>query len=213
VSELVAGWEATADRLIADLGYAPNEVVADFATPQDGREISVRTEPTNLGRLLACAARAADPLGSELAAVNGGAIRVDDMIVGEVRQKDVLRILPYGGAIAHGRLSGTDLERLLRIGLDSNRGSGGYLQTTPNVSWTDGAPTLDGRPIDPGRTYEIALPAFLARGLEDNLAFLATAADWVEPEGMRGVDGSERNDLRDAVILFLHEGGRCEAGS
>jgi hypothetical protein len=30
---------------------------------------------------------------------------------------------------------------------------------------------------------------------------------------MRGVDGSERNDLRDAVILFLREGGRCEAGS
>lgn len=208
VAALVDEWEATGDALIAALGYAPNEVIADFASPHDGREISVRTEPTDLGRLIACAARAADPLASQLAVVNGGSIRVDDMVVGEVRQKDVLRILPFGGPIVHGRMSGRDLERLLRVGLDTNRGSGGYLQTTPNVGRADGGFTVDGAPLDSEQGYELTLPAFLAHGLEENLGFLA-AATYTELDGMRGVDGTQRNDLRDALILFLRGGGIC----
>jgi 2',3'-cyclic-nucleotide 2'-phosphodiesterase (5'-nucleotidase family) len=212
VAALVSRWEATGDALIAAQGYAPNEVIADFTAPQDGRQESVRARQTDLGALIACALRAADPLGAELAVVNGGSIRVDDQLIGQVRQKDVLRILPFGGPLVHGRMAGRDLERVLRVGLETNRGRGGYLQTTPNVGHAGDAFTVDGRPLDADRDYQLALPAFLAHGLEENLGFLSDAGTYTEPEGMVGVGGQSRNDLRDALILFLRAGRSCDDG-
>ncbi len=78
VQALVDEWEATAEALIQDLGYEANGELTDFEEPFDGREASIRTRQTNLGRSIACAMRAADTLGSDLAFLNSGSIRIDD---------------------------------------------------------------------------------------------------------------------------------------
>jgi 5'-nucleotidase len=209
VEALVEAWEATAEELIRDLGYDANSEIGDFAEPFDGREASVRTQQTNLGQSIACAMRAADTLGSDLAFLNAGSIRIDDTLVGSVQQRDVLRTLPFGGEIVHGRMRGEILEMVLDVGFGTNFGEGGYLQLTPNVVPTEQGYAIDGEPLDPGREYRVTLPSFLSEGLEDNLGFLADEASYEPLDDLRGVDGSVRNDLRDIWMLYLLGGAAC----
>lgn len=210
VQALVEEWEATAEELIRDLGYDANAQIADFDEPFDGREASVRTRQTNLGQSVACAMRAADTFGADLALLNGGSIRIDDTIVGSVQQRDVLRALPFGGEIVHGRMRGAILQMVLDVGLGTNISAGGYLQLTPNVVPTDQGYAIDGAPLDPEREYRVTLPSFLSRGLEENLEFLADEAMYYPLDELRGVDGSIRNDLRDVWMLYLLSGAACQ---
>ncbi|MDH3405180.1 MAG: bifunctional metallophosphatase/5'-nucleotidase [Acidobacteriota bacterium] len=206
---LVDAWERTAEELIRELGYEANSPVADFLEPYDGREAEVRTGQTNLGQSIACAMRAADTAGSELAFLNSGSIRIDDRIVGRVQQRDVLRTLPFGGEIVHARMRGAILEMALDAGLGANLGEGGYLQLTPNVVPTEAGYAIDGAPLDREREYRVTMPGFLSQGLEANLEFLADEATYEPLDDLRGVDGSLRNDLRDVWILYLASGAEC----
>ena len=210
VQKVVAGWEQTTEELIGSLGYAANSQVAELSELFDGREASVRSRQTNLGQSIACAMRAADTAGSELAFLNGGSIRVDDQLFGQVQQRDVLRTLPFGGPIVHGRIRGAVLARALDAGLGTNIGDGGYLQVTPNVVATADGYTIDGTPLDTEREYSITLPDFLSKGLEDNLGFLGDEASYEALDDLRGVDGSTRNDVRDVWMLYLLSGAPCE---
>ncbi len=125
-------------------------------------------------------------------------------------QRDVLRTLPFGGEIVHGRMRGAILKLVLDAGLGTNLNEGGYLQLTPNVVPTDKGYSIDGAPLDPEREYRVTLPSFLSKGLEDNLEFLADEATYFPLEDLRGIDGSVRNDLRDVWMLHLLGGAECQ---
>jgi 2',3'-cyclic-nucleotide 2'-phosphodiesterase (5'-nucleotidase family) len=139
---------------------------------------------------------------AEVALLNSGSIRVDDRLVGTVLQRDVLRTLPFGGEIVHGRFRGSLLKRILDVGLHDNLDSGGYLQLSPNLEERGGGYFVDGAPLDTSRTYEVVLPQFLSAGLEKDLGFLKDAGPYTSL-ALRGVGGQPRNDLRDVVILYL----------
>ena len=83
-----------------------------------------------------------------------------------MQQRDVLRTLPFGGDIVHGRMRGEILEMVLDVGLGTNLGEGGYLQLTPNVVPTDRGYAIDGEPLDPEREYRVTLPSFLSASIE-----------------------------------------------
>src|SRR4029079_5418710 len=88
---------------------------------------------------------------------------------------DVIRILPFGGTVLTADIKGSLLARALEQGL-ANAGHGGFLQTA-NVARTASGWTVGGQPLDPPRTYVIAISDFLAAGKESGLDFLKPGPD------------------------------------
>jgi 5'-nucleotidase/UDP-sugar diphosphatase len=171
VARVVASWEEKGFAGFREQGFEPTEQVAVTTVALDGREASVRNRSTELTDLLA-RAFLAEAQGSELSVYNGGSIRIDDVLpAGPVTQYDVLRILPFGGKVLTADIQGSLLARALDQGL-ANRGKGGFLQTA-NVSQSGEGWTVGGKPLDPDRTYRIAINDYLASGKEQGLDFLA----------------------------------------
>jgi len=176
----VQKWVDLGNEAFRAQGFEPTMVVATIDEPLYGREAAVRNGPTRLTELIAEAMR--HDTGLPIAVYNSGAIRIDDVVQpGPVTQYDVLRILPFGGKTLKATFTGALLKKVLEIG-DSNRGTGGYLQTA-------GVPGT----IDPNARYPIAISDFLLSGAEANLGFLTRQ----NPEI---TDITEARDIRLAVI-------------
>ena len=193
---VVARWEGKVDSIMTAMGYDGDRVLMTRTEPLHGKESVVRNEQTNYGQLALDAVAAAWPAG-DVYLMNSGGLRVDDDLIGPITAYDVLRSFPYGGPFVRMELSGTNLDKLLRIGLVINRGEGGYLQVR-GVAGTAGNWRINDEPLDPARTYRLILPAFLAGGGENNLEFLGDF-----PSEKRDELGGVKNDLRDLVIAYM----------
>lgn len=181
------------DSFRAD-GFEPTEVVAEPSVVLDGRESSVRNRSTDLTDLIARAMLAAVP-AAELAVYNAGSIRIDDELPpGRVSQYDVLRVLPFGGEVVAAEMTGELLARTLDQGV-ANRGAGGFLQHA-GIGGGEGGWTVGGEPIDPGRTYLVAISDFLVAGRE-------TGLEWLNPDNPELTVGAAHGDVRQAVIAEL----------
>jgi 5'-nucleotidase/UDP-sugar diphosphatase len=176
-------------------GFDPKRVVATITEELDGREASVRNFPTRLTDLLAAGMVRAAP-GTELAVFNAGSIRIDDVIPpGEVTEYDVIRTLPFGGVLLSAEITGSLLQRVLDQGR-ANAGRGGFLQTA-NVSRPEGDRwVIGGSPLDPARTYKVAINDFLLTGREAGLDFLTR-------DNPEVTNLAEHGDIRKALIAEL----------
>lgn len=201
-AKVVNKWNDFVNDRIRAMGYEPDDVIYTPSAPLDGRESMIRTQETNLGKLITASMLAAAP-EAELAILNSGSIRVDDVIQGQLIQKDILRTLPFGGDLVLGKIPGAELQKILAIGLEENVGEGGYLQTA-KVSKSGNQFLIDGKALVPSKTYPVVLTGFLAKGLESNLGFM-NQPDWYTSLELKGVDGQSRNDLRDVVIQYLKQ--------
>ncbi len=194
VAREVAEWVARSDAAYRAQGLEPGSTVATITEPLDGREAVVRSRPGPLTALVAEALRREVP-GAEVGLMNGGSIRIDDVIpAGVVTQYDVIRILPFGGNVVGTTMTGALLERILTQG-EANRGSGGFLHAAgaarDATRWLVG-----GVPIDPARSYRVATTDFLLTGRE-------TGLDWLLP-GNPGLGPVQQfRDIRVAVIEML----------
>jgi 5'-nucleotidase/UDP-sugar diphosphatase len=172
-------------------GFDPERVVTAVTDSLDGLEASVRNQPTALTDLIAAGMLNA-VADAELAIFNGGSIRIDDVIPpGEITEYDVIRILPFGGTVLSVEMQGDLLQQVLNQG-QANRGSGGYLQTA-NVERDGSTWLINGRPLDTGQTYTVAINDFLVSGREQNLGYLSQ-----DNAGLRVV--AETVDVRQALI-------------
>lgn len=162
---LEAGWAGFRAE-----GFAPGEVVATVTESLDGLESSVRTRATALTDRIVSGMRA-EVAGSDGAILNGGSIRIDDVIApGALTQYDVIRTLPFGGAVVEVEMTGLLLARVLTQGL-RNRGEGGFLHTDGFAQ--DGEDWLvGGVPLDPTASYRVAISDFLVSGREQGFDFL-----------------------------------------
>ncbi len=184
VQAVVEAWEQKAFEAFRAEGFEPTAIVATTAVALDGREARVRSGPTALTDGIAAAMLAAVE-GADLALFNAGSIRIDDVIpVGPIRQYDVIRVLPFGGRVIAVDITGALLARVLDQGL-ANRGSGGFLQTA-RVTQDAGGWMIGGDPLEPDRTYRVAINDFLLTGKESGLAFLTSSHPSVELLGDRG---------------------------
>ncbi len=175
VAKVVADWQEKGFAGFRQQGFEPTETVAVTTVALDGREASVRNRATELTDLVA-RAFLADAQGSELAVYNSGSIRIDDVLPpGPITQYDVIRILPFGGKVLTADIKGSLLSRALDQGLAS-AGQGAFLQTA-NVAHTASGWTVKGQPLDPNRTYRVAISDFLAAGKEKGLEFLQPGPD------------------------------------
>ncbi len=196
---VVDKWQQKANESMKAMGYTPEAIVFKTNEPLDGREQSIRYQPTTLGQMIAKAMLETDK-NAQVALLNSGSIRIDDQLTGALTQSDILRILPYGGEIQQSIWLGTDLLKVLEIGLNTNKGLGGYLQYAgirqdKNQNWV-----INNAPIDPKASYQVVLPKFLAEGKEANLGFIKEfPAYTINTQNLLGVP----NDIRHVLIHYL----------
>lgn len=192
VKAVVDRWLAVAFQAFRQQGFAPAELVTTSTEPLDGLESVVRTRSTALTELIARSMLRPYPQ-AELALFNSGSIRIDDVIpAGPITVYDVIRVLPFGGRVQLASIRGSLLQKVLQQGA-ANAGTGGFLQAA-NVQRAGEQWQVGGMPIDPARTYRLAVNDFLALGKEQNL-------EWLKPGPEFGiVDAGAGTDVRQLVI-------------
>lgn len=203
-NQVVDRWTKIADESFSSLGFDAGKTVIEKSEPLDGRETEVRSRSTNLCTLIVQSMQKAAP-AADLVILNGGSIRIDDILQAPVTQYDIIRALPFGGSIRECVVNGTTLIKILFAG-KMNIGTGGFLHSNDYVSFDEANQNwlIHGRPVDLNRDYRIALPEFLLTGGESNLGFLKTGS----PELVKVYDLPEdkndpRRDIRKAVISML----------
>ncbi len=200
---VVQKWNKIADDNYASLGFDAKTVMIDKGDGLEGTETAIRSRPTNLTRLIVAAMKEAAPQ-ADIAVMNGGSIRVDDVVQPPVTQYDILRTLPFGGAIVEADMKGSLVTKMLEAGR-KNISTGGFLQYSENLSFTGDKWSLNGQLIDPMKTYRVAMPEFLFSGKEANMDFLqANNVDVVKAFAV-AEKGDARSDIRLAVVKYLEK--------
>jgi 5'-nucleotidase/UDP-sugar diphosphatase len=147
----------------------------------------VRNRSTRLAEILTRAMLASAP-GAQWSINNSGTIRIDDVIQpGPVTEYDVVRILPFGGNIVAVDMTGGLLQKVLDQG-QANKALGGYLQHARSRD----------QPIQPERTYVVAIAQFLLSGREIGLEFMKD-----HPGLRRRSVGGTGVDMRRVLIAEL----------
>jgi 5'-nucleotidase len=201
---VVQKWMDIGNRNYSSLGFVPTSIVIKSGESLDGRETSIRTKATNLTKIIVSAMEAASP-GADVAIINAGSIRVDDILPTPITQYDIIRSLPFGGGILEVDMKGSLLTRVLNAGRN-NSGNGGFLHFSPSLTYDASAAAwlLKGVSIDAEKVYKVALTDFLMTGGEANMEFLTKE----NPEIIRIDSYSKdvldaRNDVRLTIVKYL----------
>jgi 2',3'-cyclic-nucleotide 2'-phosphodiesterase (5'-nucleotidase family) len=205
VATVVKKWEKIADSVFTVSGFKPKEVVKKLEKPLDARDAVNRLSQTELGNLVAKSMTAAAKKTTDCAFFNSGSMRLDDVLEGEITQLDIIRILPFGGSIVEIDIKGSELRKVLLVGL-INRARGGYLQWD-KIEYNEADKTfkINGAPLDEARIYHVATSEFLLSGKEQNLEFFNENNPEIISILKPGAsDISDlRNDIRKALIEYL----------
>jgi 2',3'-cyclic-nucleotide 2'-phosphodiesterase (5'-nucleotidase family) len=140
----------------------------------DSRRASVRGEETAIGDLIADAMVAAN--GADIAITNGGGIRGDKQYeAGQtLTRKDIFTELPFGNVTVVTEVTGKDVIEALENGFSQMElGAGRFpvvsgLTVTVDANKAAGARVesvmIDGKPIDPAKTYKVATNDYMLTG-------------------------------------------------
>jgi 5'-nucleotidase len=192
VEAVVDHWTEAAFAGFRAGGFDPERVVAEVPVELDGRESVVRNRSDGLTDLIAASMQAAAP-GADAAVFNAGSIRIDDVLPpGPLTEYDVIRILPFGGEVTEVEMAGGLLRKVLDQGV-ANAGSGGLLHYAGIDRDQAGGWRVGGAPLDPAKTYRVALTDFLLTGREKGLDYLLPGNPDLQVLGDRG-------DVRKALI-------------
>ena len=139
----------------------------------DARTLESRTRETNVGNFIADAFRNAT--ASDVAILNGGAIRADSLIApGRLTVRDLLSILPFKNKLVQIEVTGVMLRAALEHGV-SRIGNGAQPGGFPQVSGIQFSydatrppgsrlveVKVNGQPLDEARKYKLTAPSFIA---------------------------------------------------
>jgi len=199
VEAIVNKWVSILDLKIKEVIDDPNEVIYTAVAPLDGTDSASRSIQTNLGDIITEAMSWAYNNEVDAALVNGGSIRLDDMLPTNVTSMDVFRVLPFGGGILKVDLKGNLLKEVLDYG-KLKRGTGAYLQRFNITENDQGEWIVGGKTINPDKVYKIAFSDFLLKGYD--IPFLTPE----NQEVLKVYKPSEEEpayDIRKAIILYL----------
>lgn len=131
----------------------------------DGDRATVRHRPAALGQLITAAMRARTD--ADVAVISGGGIR-NSLPDGPLTYRHVLKVQPFGGRIVVALMTGEQLGNYLAAVSAKTPGSGAYAQIG-GVRWSQpatrsGTLIVADQPLDPARTYRMAISHFLAEG-------------------------------------------------
>lgn len=201
-SKVVEKWVNIANENYNSLGFDAEDIVIEKSEPLEGREIVIRSQPTNLTELVVNGVEASAPL-ADVVLVNAGAIRVDDILHAPVSQYDILRAMPFGGEIREVEMKGSLLTKVLDIG-ESNKGIGGYLLRNSTVNRVNDQWVIGDTIIESDQDYRVAMLGFLLTGMEYNLEFLKD--DNPEIVKLYPIETSTdhpQSDIRLALVQYL----------
>lgn len=166
--------QASADSFNAELSKELDVVIGTTATELDSRRATVRTGEAAIGNLIADAMR--ETVGADLALMNGGGIRADKLYASgtELTRRDILAELPFGNRVVKIEVTGDILRQAMEHGFSQYEdGAGRFPQISGMVVEADlTAPVgsrvtsidVGGEPLDPQKTYTLAINDFNADG-------------------------------------------------
>ncbi|MCF6347999.1 MAG: bifunctional metallophosphatase/5'-nucleotidase [Flavobacteriaceae bacterium] len=200
VAGIIAKWNAVLENQIKLIIENPNEVIYSTNIPLDGRDIPIRSTQTNLGKLIAKAMAYGFNNEVDCALVNGGSIRLDDQLMGDINSVDIFRVLPFGGGILKVELKGSLLKEVLDYG-KSKAGTGAYLQRyNADFDAKTNEWKINGKPINDDKIYKVAFSDYLLKGRDipflkpDNKEIIKIFTPTNEEMG---------NDIRKTIIKYL----------
>jgi 5'-nucleotidase len=155
-------------------------VVGRTRVPLEAHTSKVRTQESNLGDFVADAMR--ERLGTNVAVINGGAIRTNRLVpAGPLTRRDVHGLLPFKDVVLKLEMRGQDLRAALEHGLaQTDREAGGFLQVSGvRFVWDSRLPAgrrivdaaIGGRPLADDAVYTVAAPGYLVRGGDGFVVF------------------------------------------
>jgi 2',3'-cyclic-nucleotide 2'-phosphodiesterase (5'-nucleotidase family) len=198
VGLVVSKWQNILKTEIKGIIVNPDEIIYKTKIPLDGRDTQIRSEQTNLGKIITKSMSFAFDDTVDCAIVSGGSIRIDDELEGNINAVDIFRVLPYGGAIFKVKIKGRLLKRVLNYGL-LTAGTGAYLQRF-NAEKVGDKWFVKNQELDIKKTYTVAFSDYLLRGFD--IPFLS-----VENKEVILIYRPKNNelafDVRKAVIEYL----------
>lgn len=199
VGRVVDKWTQLLDDTLRETVEDPNGIIYHATVPLDGTDAASRSKQTNVGEIITHSMAHAYHYKVDGALVNGGSIRVDDMLVGDISSKDIFRILPFGGSVLKVNLTGELLIQVLEFGLQQG-GSGAYLQRYNFSRNSKGEWLVGEKLISRDKIYAVAFSDFLLKGLD--IPFLTP-----ENRGIVNIHLPEETevagDIRKAIIGYL----------
>jgi 5'-nucleotidase / UDP-sugar diphosphatase len=131
----------------------------------NGNRNDVRSKPTNMGVFIASVMM--QKAKADLGIMNSGGIR-DSMPAGKLSYKDVLKVQPFGNQLVSIDLKGNELMAYLNAAAKMSAGSGAFPQFAGVQLVIEGGAVkearIKGEPIDPAKTYRLAINSFQANG-------------------------------------------------
>ena len=164
VAKIVNKWQTILSAKIKNVIEYPEEVIFVASTPLDGRDTPIRSTQTNLGQIITKAMSFGYDDKVDCALVNGGSIRIDDQLSGNITAVDIFRVLPYGGDILKVEIKGRLLKRVLDYGVLA-KGTGAYLHRY-NAEKVDGKWIINNKELDLKKNYKVAFSDYLLKGFD-----------------------------------------------
>ena len=199
VEKIVKKWDSIMKKEITKVIDNPDEVIYHAEEPLEGRDTPIRSEQTNLGIMIAESMSFSYNDEVDCSFTNGGGIRIDDVLEGEVRSIDIFRVLPYGGSVYKVKMKGSLLIEVLNFGENAS-GTGAYLQREKRITQENGTWMISGKKIQANKTYTVATIDFLLRGLD--IPFLTP-----DNKGIVSIDQPKEEemayDVRKGVIEYM----------
>lgn len=198
VGTIVEKWQKVLNTQIGRIIEDPNKIIYSAKAPLDGRDTPIRSEQTNLGMLVAKSMSFAFDDKVDCSIVNGGSIRIDDMLTGDITSTDIFRVLPYGGAVLKVQMKGKLLKQVLQYGVEA-AGTGAYLQRD-NVTYDGSNFKVNGDFVKDTKVYTVALSDYLMKGFD--IPFLNEK----NPDVIsvyRPTEDEAAYDIRKAVIKYM----------
>jgi 5'-nucleotidase / UDP-sugar diphosphatase len=172
------------------LGKELDTVVGASRVPLDAESVHLRTSETNLGDLFADALRADSQ--TDAAIMNGGSIRGDRVYPpGPLTRRTVVAMHPFGNTICKIAVSGRVLLQALESGVSKLPAQAGQFPQVSGLTMAvdRNAPSnarvsnvkINGQPLDPNKTYTLAIPDFVLKG-GDNYTMFSGQKVLVAPE-------------------------------
>lgn len=200
VDKVVKKWQNILNQKIKEVIANPDEEIYDAKIPLDARDTPVRSIQTNMGQIIAQSMSYAYNDEVDCAFVNGGSIRIDDMLSGIISSVDIFRVLPYGGAVYKVKLKGGLLKKTLDFGAEA-KGTGAYLQYFNIKKDEKGAWLIKNKSIEEDKIYTIATSDYLLKGFD--IPFLKESNPLVIEVNKPKNKDKLPFDVRKSVIAYL----------
>ena len=157
--------------------------VGELDKSMPGERELVRSRPTAIGVFIARAQM--EKAKADLGVVNGGGIRTG-LSGGNITEKDVLSVQPFGNMVCFLEMSGTELKHFVEDIASIEPGNGGFAHFSDNVRLTIAGGDkltrleINGKPVQKDKIYRLAINEFSAGGgdkwpeIDNNPTFINT---------------------------------------